>query len=82
MFPIVCYMAWDLHTTLASTMAPKSAFSVGKRVLDIRRYSQSKKSREAFVYLKDWMNVASRMQNMSLENKSDEDANETDGLCD
>ena len=82
MFPIVCYMARDLITTLASIVASKSAFGVGKRVLNIRRCSLSEKSVEASVCLKDWMDAASRIQNISLKDNSNEDANETEGSCD
>ena len=78
MFPIVCYMVWDLIITLVSTVALESVFSAGKRVLDIRRCSLLEKSMEALVCLKDWMNATSRMQNMPLEDNSDEDANETE----
>lgn len=64
-------MARNLITTLTSTVVSKFALSASKIVLDNRRCSISRKLVKALVYLKDWMDTASRMQNVSLEDNLD-----------
>ena len=57
-------MIKDLATIPTSTVAIEFAFSTGKRVVNDTRYRLSEKSMETSVCLKDWYDVADRIQKL------------------
>ena len=65
-------MAKDLQTIPLSTMALESAFSTGKRILSYRRCKLLEKLMEAPVCLKNLYDVADRIQNLKLNDESEE----------
>jgi hypothetical protein len=64
-FPILTIMARDLLTVQASTVASESAFSLSGRVLSIRRTRLTPASLEMCICLKDHLDAAERIQNVS-----------------
>ena len=72
-YPIVSRKAKDLLTIPTSTVASESGFSTSKRVLNNKRYKLSEKLVEASIYLKDWYDIADRIQNLKLNDKSGEE---------
>ena len=66
-------MVKDLLTIPAFTVVSESTFSTGKRVLSDRICKLSEKSMEASICLKNWYDVANRIQNLKLNNESGEE---------
>jgi hypothetical protein len=64
-YPILAAMARDLLTVQASTVASESAFSLGGRVLSVRRTRLTPESMEMCICLKDHLDAAERVQDKS-----------------
>ena len=63
-------MARDILAVPISTAASESAFSTGRRVLDVFRSSLTPKNIEALVYIQDWLRFSKEL--ISIEEALDE----------
>ncbi|KAL2937404.1 putative AC transposase [Bienertia sinuspersici] len=66
-------IAKDILVIPASTIASKSAFSAGRRVLDEKRSRPSSKSIEMCVCKKDWDQAEKRTQGLKEEEEDEDD---------
>ncbi|KAK8942917.1 hypothetical protein KSP39_PZI009183 [Platanthera zijinensis] len=80
-YPIMAYMARDLLTIQASTVASESAFSLSGRVLNERRSRLSEESLEICICYKDHLDAMKRKQHISaIEDSSSDMEGEMDAI--
>ncbi|KAK8951537.1 hypothetical protein KSP39_PZI004753 [Platanthera zijinensis] len=80
-YPIMAYMARDLLTIQASTVASESAFSLSGRVLNERRSWLSEESLEICICYKDHLDAMKRKQHISaIEDSSSDMEDEMDAI--
>lgn len=80
-YPVLAYMARDLLTVQASTVASESAFSLSGRVLNERRSRLNEESLEVCICYKDYLDSLKRKQHITaLEESSEEIEDEMDAL--
>ena len=63
-FPILSQLARDVLAMLISTIASKSVFSTGGRVLDAYRSSLTPKVTQALICAQDWLREPSNVRDM------------------
>ena len=72
-FPILAKIAKDILAIPASTIASKSAFNAGRRVLDKKRYRLGPNTIQMCVCKKDWDQAKKRTQGLRNDDDQDDD---------